>query len=73
MALQTTALERKFTFQKGKETITLPDPNPAFTPAEVAKHYATQHAELTTATVEGPTITGTAASYQMKTTVGTKG
>lgn len=73
MALQTTALERQFSFVKGKETVKLPDPNPAFTPLEVAKFYANQHPELTTSSVEGPLVTGTAVGYEFKTSVGTKG
>lgn len=73
MSLQVTSLEREFTFQKGKETVKLPDPNPAFTPQEVAKFYAAKHPELTTASVDGPKVTGTAASYEFRTTVGTKG
>jgi PRTRC genetic system protein C len=73
MALQVTALKREFTFQKGKETIKLTDPNPAFTPAEVAKFHATAHPELTTSTVEGPKVVGDSATYEFKTTVGTKG
>ena len=65
--------ERKFTFKKNGETITLEDPNPSFTPEEVLQHYGNQYPELTTATVEPPKIEGNSSVFSIKTTVGTKG
>lgn len=73
MALQVESLKREFSFKKGKETVRLPDPNPAFTNEEVGKYYASKYPELTTSTLEGPVITGETAAYEFKTTVGTKG
>lgn len=73
MALQITSLNRSFQFTKDKKELKLPDPNPAFTPAEVMQFYSTQHPELTTSTIDGPKIENAKAVYEFKTTVGTKG
>lgn len=71
--MEATALKRAFKFKKGSETISLPDPNPAFTAQEVIQFYSTQHPELTTCTIDGPKVDGEEAVYEFKTTVGTKG
>jgi PRTRC genetic system protein C len=66
-------LTRKFQFKKNGTMITLPDVNPGFTPADVIQFYSTQHPELTTSTINGPTIENDEAVYEFKCTVGTKG
>lgn len=66
-------LSRLFRFKKGKDTITLDDPNPAFTPTETIKFFSVQYPELTTATVGGPKIEGAKLVFDFTTTVGTKG
>jgi PRTRC genetic system protein C len=71
--LNTTHLKRVFKLKKGTETITLPDPNPAFTQADVMQFYSNQYPELTTCTVDGPKIENDQVVYEFKTTVGTKG
>jgi PRTRC genetic system protein C len=71
--LEVTGLNRQFKFKKDKETISLPDPNPDFTAAEVIQFYSTQYPELTTSTIDGPKVDGDTAVYEFKTTIGTKG
>lgn len=71
--MEAIALKRTFSFKKGTETITLPDPNPAFTPQQIIQFHATQHPELTTSTISGPKISGEALEYEFVTTIGTKG
>lgn len=66
-------LSRVFKLKKGKETITLPDPNPAFTKEEVMQFYSPQHPELTTCTIDGPTVEDDSQVFIFKTTVGDKG
>lgn len=73
MALEVTNLTRKFIFEKGKDKINLADPNPQFSIAEVSGFYASQHPELTNATISGPEINNDTAVYTFKTTIGTKG
>lgn len=73
MVLETTNLKREFKFKKGNDTVSLPDPNPEFTTADVIQFYSGQHPELTTCTIDGPKIENDAAVYEFKTTVGTKG
>jgi len=73
MAMEVTNLKRKFLFEKGNETVDLPDPNAEFSAEEVMQFYSTQYPQLTTSTVDGPKIQNDAAVYEFKTTVGTKG
>lgn len=73
MVLETTKLKRVFKLKKGNETVTLVDPNPEFTPADVIQFFSGQHPELTTCTIDGPKIENDAQVYEFKTTVGTKG
>lgn len=73
MALEVTKLTREFKFKKGSTPVTLPDPNPEFTTAEVLQFYSGQYPELTTATLEGPMVNGNKAYYVVSTNVGTKG
>ena len=69
MALLRNEMQRSFTFKKGTEMITLPDPNPEM----VMNYYSNFYPELTTATVHGPVLKDDKAVYEFKTTVGTKG
>ncbi|HTD95127.1 MAG TPA: PRTRC system protein C [Chitinophagaceae bacterium] len=64
---------REFKFKKNGEIVTLPDPNPEFTTEECLSFYGSQYPELTTATVDEPRVEGKKATYNVKTTVGTKG
>lgn len=73
MAATVQKLKREFKFKKDGTTVTLPDPNPAFTTDEVLRFYSGQYPELTTATLDGPKVEGNSAVYSVKTTVGTKG
>lgn len=73
MALQVSNLKRTFSYRQNGRDVNLPDPNPNLTPAEVAKFYAMSHPELTTASVDGPKVAGDSATYEFRTTVGTKG
>ena len=73
MALAVDGLERAFTFERGNETITLSAPNPSMPPEQVMNFYAGTYADLTTATVRGPEISGDRSVYTFKTTLGTKG
>lgn len=71
--VETKNLKREFKFNKDGTPVTLPDPNPTMTVAEVMQYYSGQYPELTTATVDEPVVEGKKASYKVKTTVGTKG
>lgn len=73
MALLRNEMQRSFTFKKGTEMITLPDPNPNDSPESVMNYYSNIYPELTTATVHGPVIKDDKAVYEFKTTIGTKG
>lgn len=73
MALQVTALERKFVLKKNGKDVALSDPNPDFSPAEVMSFYSAMYPELTTATLHGPNITLKGVEYELKTSVGVKG
>lgn len=69
MALNITGLKR--VFKHG--TRRLADPDPAMTPEEVMSFYAGTYPELTTSNVHGPSVEGDTATYEFKTTIGTKG
>ena len=73
MALTVNDMKRSFTFKKGTEMISLPDPNPSESAENVMSYYSNISPELTTATVHGPTIKDDVAVYEFKTTIGTKG
>ena len=73
MALTVNDMKRSFTFNKGTEMISLPDPNPSESAENVMSYYSNIYPELTTATVHGPTIKDDIAVYEFKTTIGTKG
>ena len=67
--LTVTPLERVFQF-RGQM---LPDPNPALSPAEVAKLYALTYPALTTATVLAPKVVDAAQVIEFVEHFGTKG
>jgi len=67
--MQVVDLTRKFQYN----SITLPDPNGAFTPEQVKEFYATQYPELTNSVVEGPTTKAGVATYKFTRAVGAKG
>lgn len=69
MALHITTHKRVFKF-KGNS---LSDPDPSMSPLEVQKFYSGTYPELTTATVQGPSMVDEVAVYEFKTSVGTKG
>ena len=74
MALEITELhQREFKFKKNGVMVTLADPDPSMPAAQVLQHYSNQYPELTTASVEEPKVEGEKASFNIKTTVGTKG
>lgn len=53
--------------------MTLLDPGVAFSPDDVKDVYSAQYPELTTATVDGPEITGETARYTFVRAAGAKG
>ena len=63
------ALPRIFSYNG----ITLPDPNPDFTPEQVREMYVTTYPELATAAVEGPKVTDRGIEYTLTRAVGAKG
>jgi len=74
MALEVNHIKkREFKFKKGGEWVTLPDPDPKMTTDEVLQYHSKTYPELTTATLEEPKVTGDTATFNVKTTVGTKG
>lgn len=73
MALQVTQLKRQFVLKKDGKDITLSDVNPNFSPEEIAKFHATEHAELTNAVIEGPKVKGDKAVYTIQTKAGKLG
>lgn len=73
MPITLTKIQRVFTFKEGKDTITLPDPNPQMNEDDVMSHYASTYPHLTTATVGAPKIEGDKAVYEFTSTIGTKG
>lgn len=73
MALQIKGLEREFRFKHNGQDITLPDPDPERNLKQVMQLLSNQYSELTTASVNGPTVVNDKAVYEFKTTFGTKG
>lgn len=72
MALEVTHLKREFRFKKNGTNVTLPDPDPALSVEEVMQHYGGQYPELTTAVLDEPRVEGSTATFNVRTTVGTK-
>ncbi len=73
MALQVEGLSRVFILKKNGKEVKLTDPNPAMSPEDVIKFYASEYPELTTATLSGPKVEGSSAVYKMAEVLGTKG
>jgi len=73
MALEIKNLLREFNILKNGKQLSLKDPNPELTAAEVMKFYSGEHPELTNATVEGPTVVGDKAQYKLVTKAGKLG
>jgi len=71
--LTTTQLQRVFLFTSEGQTLSLADPDPCFSPQMVLNFYANTYPILTTATIEGPEITGDNVRYRFTSTIGTKG
>ena len=69
MALDIKGLKR--VFKHGG--VELSDPDITMTPDDVMSFYSNQYSELTTSTIQGPTIEGDKAMYHFLTTVGVKG
>jgi PRTRC genetic system protein C len=63
------ALPRIFTYNG----VTLPDPNPDFTPVQVREMYVPTYPELATAAIEGPAATDRGMEYTFSRAVGAKG
>jgi PRTRC genetic system protein C len=73
MALEVSNLTRTFSFTKNGKEISLPDPNPEFSVAEVMKFYSGQYPELTNGFIEGPKVKNDKAVYSMTTKAGKLG
>ncbi|SEK12818.1 PRTRC system protein C [Paraburkholderia diazotrophica] len=69
MSITVTRLAREFLYNG----VTLPDPGPTFSPEEVRDIYSGQYPELTTASVDGPDVSGDVASYKFVRAAGAKG
>jgi PRTRC genetic system protein C len=67
--MKTRSITRTFKFNNR----VLPDPNPAWSPAQVKDLYATQYPELASAAIEGPELKDGRQVYSFVRQVGTKG
>jgi PRTRC genetic system protein C len=67
--MQISAVKRVFRYSG----LTLPDPEPRYSPDEVRQFYARQHPELTTAVVEGPQFKADTQEFTFRKAAGTKG
>lgn len=61
------------TFRHCQKSIDLPDPNPAFTVAQVKDFYSNTYPELINANISGPELIDDKAQYSFTTVIGTKG
>lgn len=68
-----TKIKRVFHIEKGKNSITLPDPDDTMSPEQVLAFYMNQYPELVSATVSTPEYDDDKAVYSFKTVTGTKG
>ena len=66
-------LTRQFIIDRGGEKITVEDPNPSYSIAEVAEFLGDQYPELINATFDGPKVTDNNLVYEISRTFGTKG
>ncbi len=69
MAIETTALARRFTYNGAK----LLDPGAALSPEQVRDFYCAAYPDLATAEIEGPTQQDGVQVYTFRRAVGTKG
>ncbi|EIN00038.1 putative carbamoylphosphate synthase large subunit [Paraburkholderia hospita] len=69
MSISITTLIRQFTYNG----VAFLDPGPAFSPEDVRDLYSAQYPELTTASVDGPDISGDVATYKFVRAAGAKG
>lgn len=69
MTIEIQQLERKFKY----DSVMLPDPNPAFTIAQVRDFFASSRPDILNAEIEGPTVDGNVHTYTFRRAVGTKG
>ena len=69
MSISITALVRQFSYNG----VAFADPGPAFSPEDVRDLYSAQYPELTTASVDGPEISGDVATYKFIRAAGAKG
>lgn len=69
MSISIAALLREFVYNG----MTFVDPGSTFSPDQVRDLYTAQYPELTTATVDGPEITGNTARYRFVRAAGAKG
>lgn len=73
MALEVIGIPRCFKASiRGKE-IVLDDPNPSLTPERVKILYADTYAELSSASIIGPSVTADSVLYEFQGKVGVKG
>jgi len=73
MSIEVTKLKRVFEFKKDGKTITLPDPNPAFSAIEVMKFYSGQYPEITNGFAKGPVVINDKAVFSISTEAGRLG
>lgn len=71
--LQASRITRKFIYEKDGNKIILPDFNANATPEQIVKFYSGQYPELTNASIEAPEWEGETMTFNIGTTVGTKG
>jgi PRTRC genetic system protein C len=69
MSISIAALIREFTYNG----VNLLDPGAAFSPDQVRDLYTAQYPELTTASVDGPEVSGEIARYKFVRAAGAKG
>lgn len=65
--------EFKLKRNNSKDDVELPDPNSNMEPNDVMKFYSGQYPELTSASVNGPTMKNGKAIYLFETVIGEKG
>jgi PRTRC genetic system protein C len=73
MSLNIVNTPRVFKFRFKEEELTVEDPNPDFSPDEVASFLANTYPTLTNSNVSGPEIEDGKAVYKISTTFGEKG
>ena len=69
MSISIAALVRQLSYNG----VAFLDPGPTFSPEDVRDLYSAQYPELTTASVDGPEISGDVATYKFVRAAGAKG